>query len=138
MKRRQKGSALFIALVILVLITVIALNLANSGKVDLAAIGAYQNKKQTDEVALAAIEQELNEALPAVGAERNSTYTNTPLGVSVALKTRYRTITEPPLGGFTLGEGFSAFHYQVEATATGANNSSAEMEQGFYVLGPSS
>lgn len=140
-RQRQKGSALFMALMILVIVTVIGLSLASESRLDLTAIGAFQNKQQVLEVAAAAVERELTKPQPAFGGTRASTYTAADLGVdfdvSVALNSTHESITEPPEGGFTLGAGFSAFHYKVEATATGMGNASVTVEQGYYILGPS-
>lgn len=135
-RNRQQGTALFIALMILVIVTVIGLSLASSSKLDLTAVGAFQNKKQLQETAMAAVDVEMNQTPPELSVERAGSYADAALGVNVSLKSKHESITEPPLGGFTLGAGFSAFHYRVEATATGMSNAAVSIEQGYYVLGP--
>ena len=38
--------------------------------------------------------------------------------------------------GYSIGTSFTAYHFQVDATGTGPDNSLAQHTQGFYIVGP--
>jgi hypothetical protein len=49
-------------------------------------------------------------------------------------------VGETPLGtgmtGYSIGTSFTSYHFQVDATGTGPDNSLAQHTQSFYIVGP--
>src|SRR5690606_29787817 len=121
---------------ILLIVTVVGLSLASANRTDFLMAGSYQLRAQTAEFAQSAIERDLAAGTPPTSGARHETYTDDDLDVEADVVSSYAAITEPPEGGVTMGEGFSAFHYRVRAEATGPRDTRVTLQQGYYVLGP--
>lgn len=131
-KKRQKGSALLVALIVMLVVTVIGLSLASSNRIDLLAAGAYQTRAQTEEYALSVVARELAAAAPV--AARTTSYVDAGQSMSAQATTTPITITPPPGGGYSAG--FTAFHYDVSVNAQGPLATEVEVAQGYYMIGP--
>lgn len=131
-KKKQDGSALLVALIVMLVVTVIGLSLASSNRIDLMATGAFQTRAQTEEYAQSIIARELTAASPT--ATRTTTYADSTQNMTAEAVTTPITTTPPPGGGYSAG--FTAFHYDVSISAQGPLATEVEVAQGYYMIGP--
>lgn len=142
---QQRGAALVVGLVLLVVITVLAISGMNTATTELA----MARNNQYYENAFQAAETGLEEALAQgqFNTVANSTITKNISGNdSVSAQIVYETATIVPDRGFSLGigSGIAAYHFTVTATARSDRtpgtatdrDSGAIHTQSFYVIGP--
>ena len=142
---QQRGAALVVGLILLVVITVLAISGMNTATTELA----MARNNQYYENAFQAAETGLEEALAQgqFSTLVNATVTKDISGNdSVAAQIVYETATIVPDRGFSLGigGGIAAYHFTVTATARSDRtpgtatdrDSGAVHTQSFYVVGP--
>lgn len=146
---RQRGAALIVGLILLVVVTVLAISGMNTATTELA----IARNDQSFEYAFQAAETGLERALSRSYFETTSTpqalprYDITSSNYSVNTQIRFENTTIVPDKAFSLGSGMAAYHFVAEASAQstrvadGATNdrdASARHTQAFYVVGPGS
>ena len=142
---KQRGAALVVGLILLVVITVLAVSGMNTATTELA----MARNDQTYENTFQAAENGLEEALA-----QNTFDTNTPVTVtkditsneSVTATINYEDSTIVPDQAFSLGvgSGIAAYHFLATSTAESKRDSStttdrdstATHSQAFYIVGP--
>ena len=143
---RQRGAALVIGLLLLVIITVLAVSGMNTATTELAIARndqGYENAFQAAETGLEqAIAQGAFNTLAPVQLERTVAGTNDTVNTEVVCEDR----TFVPDRAFSLGvgSGISAYHFVATAQAESRRSeagptdrdSSATHTQAFYVVGP--
>lgn len=140
--RRERGAALIVGLVLLMVLTVLAISSMNTATTGLTQAGNYQfyeNAFQTAESGLDEVlggNQVLNTAAPFVIAEHPV------MGAETVQSTTTFVCSTPAFdpAGSSVG-AFSAFHFQAVATANpglppGDRRTGAVHNQEFFVLGP--
>jgi type IV pilus assembly protein PilX len=146
---RQRGAALVIGLILLVVITVLAVSGMNTATTELAMARNDQNSENAFQAAETGIEAVL--ALPDFDPDTPITVTQTMNGgrerVQAALQFVAETIPSDD-DAYSLGEdsGISAYHFRIDSTAEslrlpGSNtdrDASALHTQAFYIIGPES
>jgi hypothetical protein len=144
--RQQRGVALFVGLILLLVITVLAVAAMTMATADLRMAANRQFHENAFQAATRGVELAmLTPNLPTTGV--SVTVPATPVPASTTDTYAYTVTFDPdngitpvPAGGYSLGtgSGFSAFHFEAQATGTSARGSETVQEQGFYVVGPGS
>ncbi len=142
---RQRGAALVVGLVLLVVVTVLAISGMNTATTELAMARNDQNFENAFQAAETGIEQALSQG--SFNTLADVTINNTiNANDSVSTVIAFENSTMVPDRAFSLGvgSGISAYHFVVTATAqsvresgnTTDRDSSAVHSQAFYVVGP--
>ena len=143
-RRRERGAALAVGLILLLILTMLAIATLATTTLDLrmAANAMYTtNAFEATErgIDVAILTNVPNTTTPTV------TVGVTPAGTSGDTYTytvkfnSLNGVTAVPSGGFSLGTGvgFNAFHFDVTSTGTSASNAATTATQSYYVVGPS-
>lgn len=136
--KRQKGAALVVGLVLLMILTLLAISGMNTATTELTMAG----NNQYLESAFQAAESGVDEAL-----SRGAFLTTTPNVVPqhvingtdlVSSTTSYQCSTLVPDAAFSIGsgKGISAFHFQAVVNAESTRGATARHTQEFYIVGP--
>ncbi len=142
---RQRGAALVVGLVLLVVVTVLAISGMNTATTELAMARNDQNFENAFQAAETGIEQALSQGSFNTLADVtiNSTI-NANDSVSTVIAFENSTMVPDRAFSLGVGSGISAYHFVVTATAqsvresgnTTDRDSSAVHSQAFYVVGP--
>jgi type IV pilus assembly protein PilX len=140
----QRGAALVVGLVLLVVLTLLAISGMNTATVELQMAGNMQYSQNAFQAAETGLELTIDTTIPNTAAAQ----TTPPTLISGSTTDRYETVTRfevpngitpVPTGGFSMGAGtgFSAYHFDVTSTGTSSRNARAVNTQSFYIVGPS-
>ena len=144
--KRQRGAALVVGLVLLVVITVLAISGMNTATTELAMARNDQNYENAFQAAETGLENALSQG-------RFNTFANTTLVQNINVHDDVSSVivfedsTMVPDRAFSLGagSGIAAYHFNATATArsmrdtgggTTDRDASAIHSQAFYVVGP--
>lgn len=142
-RRQQRGAALVIGLILLLVMTVLAVASMSSATMGLqmtvnaqSANGAFQAAEQAISATMETYLPDTTVAeidLPDIDVATS--------GARVATQVRFDAVngcTEVPDGGFSLGEGvaFKAYHFDVTSRAEAGRGGSVEAAQSYYVVAP--
>jgi len=144
-RRSQRGVALFIGLILLVVITVLAVAAMTMATSDLRMAANRQFHENAFQAASRGVQLGMiTPNLPTTGITVTVASTAVPGNATDTYQYTVsfdpdNGITGVPAGGYSLGtsSGFSAFHFEVQATGKSARGSEVLQEQGFYIIGPS-
>ena len=146
---RERGTALVIGLLLLLVLTVFAISGMSTATMELVMAGNSQFEARAFEAAESVLDAELRRPdlipppapalLPDVAANIDRDFLDqggNPIATATA-RTRYLESTD--LAGWQLGgpTSFDAHHFEAAATATAGRGASASHLQGFFVIGPS-
>jgi type IV pilus assembly protein PilX len=135
---RQRGAALVVGLVMLVVLTLLAVSTMNTSTLQVTMAG----NTQFSENAFQAAETGIDLALAQRNFNTTTPSTIVPTAVgngTTEAVTTFEATTPVPDGGFSIGVGtggYQAFHFDTTATGTAARDASSEHTQSFYVVGP--
>ncbi|MFK8015414.1 MAG: PilX N-terminal domain-containing pilus assembly protein [Gammaproteobacteria bacterium] len=132
--RRERGAALIIGLLLLLVLTVFAVSGMSRATLELALAGNTQFSENAFQAAESAIEAELVAGPSPQNAARVTDYSfgdGTNANSTVDFDA---TRLAPP--GFSITE-YVSDHYVINSTGTSGKNASTTNEQGFYVVVPS-
>lgn len=146
LQQNQRGAALIVGLVLLVVVTVLAVSGMNTATTELAMARNDQNYENAFQAAETGLEQAISQGrfnpLIAVNLAQN---VNANDAVNSVIQFQESTLV--PDEAFSIGTGVSAHHFTVTATATSQRegvggaatdrDASAIHTQSFYVVGPS-
>ena len=138
--RRQRGAALVIGLLLLLVLTILAISGMNSASVEFLMAGNDQFRQNAFQASETGIEQSLvigtfNPAIPAAEILNNV--------VPGAPTDSYQSTITMQLGGCTLpiygssAGTATAYQYDISSVGTATRNSTATHNQGVQVLAPS-
>jgi type IV pilus assembly protein PilX len=146
-RNRQRGAALVVGLLLLVVITVLAISGMNTAATELAMARndqAYENAFQAAETGLA---NALSQGIFNTNANA-SLQTNVNTNTSINTSIEFEDSTMVPDAAFSLGvgSGIAAYHFLATSQAefqrnpgnTTDRDSAATHTQAFYVVGPDS
>lgn len=134
---RQSGAALFVALVLLIVITILAVSTMGTSRLELQMVGNTQFGVNAFQAAQSAIELRISEnAFTTAGAPVTRAHEFDDIAADATSTMGYLKSTDVPVGGFSFGAGFQAFHFQIDVEAEAARNAVSEQTQGFYIVGP--
>lgn len=143
--QEQRGAALVVGLVLLVVITVLAISGMNTATTELAMARNDQNYENAFQAAETGLENALSQGAFNTAANTNIV-TNINLNDTVTSVIVFEDSTLVPDRAFSLGvgSGIAAYHFNAVATAeskrdaggTTDRDASAVHTQAFYVVGP--
>lgn len=130
--KRQKGAALIVGLVLLLVLTVLGVSGINMASLELQMAG----NTQAAEYAFQAAETALDVAL---SGEVPFTYTDEPVGdgtYTFDAEIICAATTPVPEGIYSEGGGARAIHFDATATGAGPRNAVSVHSQSVYIIGP--
>ena len=131
---RQRGAALVIGLVLLLVMTLLGVTGITASTMDLAMAGNSQNAQNSFQAAESTIEVELRLGASGTGAPRVNENYDFGGGTHARAETAFQATRLPP-PGYSLTE-FQADHYVITSTGSAARSASSTHLQGFYVVVP--
>ena len=141
---RQKGAALVIGLILLMVLTLLAISGMNTATLELQMAGNAQYSENAFQASETGIETALREAkvlgvnTANVDPEKTVAMPNSTIDKYKILTTHTpeNGVTKVPSGGYSMGvgKGFSAYHFDVTSTGTSSRSSTETHVQGFYVV----
>ena len=139
---RQDGAALIIGLVLLVILTLLAVAGMNTATLELQMAGNEQYQQRAFEAAETAIEQAIetgsyNTNVPDISGTTTVPGTNDTWEFVMSFDPDTGE-TPVPGGGYSLGSGFTAYHFNITAVGRSERGARAEHVQSVYIIGPSS
>lgn len=134
--RRQRGAALVVGLVLLLVMTLLGVTGISGNTLDLVMAGNTQHSQDAFEAAESAIQAEvLRGPLDDIEVPRVTEDYQFAPGVSADATTTYSSTQLPP-PGYSLSE-YRSDHYQVDSLGESARGARSNHLQGFYVVVPS-
>ncbi len=136
---RERGAALFVGLVLLLVMTVFGVSGMSTATLELAMAGNVQAQQDAFQAAETGIDIAISggdfTTLAAV------TLPSITVGdAEVIVETTFQQSTGVPDSAFSLGIGISstvqAYHFDVVAVASGPRGATSTHRQSFYVVGP--
>ena len=145
MKTSQRGAALVVGLVLLVVVTVLAISGVNTATTELAMARNDQNYEYAFQAAETGLEQAVAQVqFNTTQAATVSQRINDNDTVTAVIRFEGSTIVPDRAFSLGIGGGISAHHFSARANAqsrrsateTSDRDTTAEHSQGFYVVGP--
>ena len=145
--RRQKGAALVVGLILLMVLTLLAVTGMNTATLELQMAGNAQYSENAFQASEMGIEQALRDAkVKGVNTSNVDPEKTVDMPGSTIDKYKILTthtwengVTAVPAGGFSIGfgKGYSAYHFDVSSTGTSSRSATETHVQGFYVVAQS-
>jgi type IV pilus assembly protein PilX len=147
--RRQRGAALVVGLVLLMILTLLAISGMNTSTLELQMAGNFQFSQNAFQAAEIGLQRAMAGGKYATNAEITTpatlitgSATDTPdtyeSKISFDCAKNGETVPPPRPGGpaFSIGEnmGFSAYHFEVESTGRSQRGARAVNVQDFYLV----
>jgi Tfp pilus assembly protein PilX len=142
---RQRGAALVIGLLLLLVLTILAISGMTTATLELQMAGNTQYKERAFQAAETGIEQAIDQATfdtanalvlanqkvdSTGGSNNDDTY-------DVRMEFDRNTgTTIVPGGGYSMGTGFQAYHFNIESTGRSERGAEATHTQSVYIIGP--
>jgi Tfp pilus assembly protein PilX len=142
---RQRGAALVIGLLLLLVLTILAISGMTTATLELQMAGNTQYKERAFQAAETGIEQAIDQATfdtanalvlanqkvdSTGGSNNDDTY-------DVRMEFDKNTgTTIVPGGGYSMGTGFQAYHFNIESTGRSERGAEATHTQSVYIIGP--
>ncbi len=140
MRRTQQGAALVVGLILLLVLTILAVSGVFTSTMELRMVRNTQSQERAFQAAEAAVEDALANPVLSTSApftQPTIAVTGSPYdSYSYQLQYVGQTALGTGMTGFSIGTSFQSYHFQVDATGTGPDNSLAQHTQSFYVVGP--
>jgi type IV pilus assembly protein PilX len=133
---KQRGAALVVGLLLLVVLTLLAVSGMNMASTELVMAGNEQYRSNAFHAAETGIEQALSvlSTVPQTGAATVVAATEVPGSDVDEYTTSSRYIGDDlNVPGFSAGK-FVGLHYEITSTGTSARNANAQHMQGAYVI----
>jgi type IV pilus assembly protein PilX len=138
--KRQRGAALVVGLVLLVVLTILAVSGVFTATMELRMARNTQSQERAFQAAEVAVEDALGNPVLSTSAPFTQPTIAVPDGDGDQYAYQLQFVGQTPLGsgmtGFSIGSAFEAYHFQVDATGTGPDNATSQHTQSFYVIGP--
>ena len=131
--RQQRGAALIIGLLLLLVMTVFAVSGMTGATLEMTLAGNTQFAENAFQAAESAIEAEVLLGPSSPAAPRQNNFQFGPGTGAATTVTFDATRLAPP--GYSLTE-YQADHFIIDAAGTAGRNAAANNEQGFYVVVP--
>ena len=138
--RRQRGAALVIGLILLLVLTVLAVSGVFTSTMELRMVRNSQSQERSFQAAEVAIEDALANPVLSTSAVFNQATIAVPNVPGDTYSYRLSYVGNAPLGtgmtGYSIGTSFTTYHFQVDATGNGPDSAVSNHTQSFYVVGP--
>jgi type IV pilus assembly protein PilX len=137
--RQQRGAALVVGLILLMVLTLLAISGMNTASLELQMAGNAQYGQNAFQAAETGIERTMSSGV-------YNTNSDTPLDSTTdKFKTvmhynKFNGTTDVPDGGYSMGvgTGFKAYHFDVTSTGESARGARSTHIQSFYIKGQTS
>jgi type IV pilus assembly protein PilX len=137
---RQQGAALVIGLILLLVLTILAVSGVITSTLELRMVGNTQLQERAFQAAEVAIEDALANSPLSTSVPVIQAITPNPDSPDDEYAFALNFVGAAPLGsgltGYSIGTGFTTYHFQVDATGTAPGNALAQHVQSFYIVGP--
>ena len=140
-RRRQRGAALVVGLILLAVITLLAVTRINSASLELTMAGNTQYRERAFQAAETGIEQTLVTGKFVVPKPGQEEHNDVPIAASGAEK--FSTTVTADLDGTALPatwgnswNSFSTYHFTIQSTGKSLRNAQAVHTQGVARLSP--
>jgi type IV pilus assembly protein PilX len=143
--RRQDGAALVIGLLLLLVLTILAISGMTTATLELQMAGNTQYKERAFQAAETGIEQAIDQATFDTSQAfartdqpvdtTNGTNNNDTYDFNMEFDKQTGT-TIVPGGGYSMGTGFQAYHFNIESTGRSERGAEATHTQSIYIIGP--
>lgn len=136
-RARERGAALVVGLVLLMVITVLAISGMSTATVELQMAGNFQFAQRAFQAAEVGIERAVHTtSLTTASAAANPTGL-VPGTTTDSFDARMEYMGSMPITkpGYSLGQ-FEGFHYDVTSTGTSGRGARTVNVQSFYIVGP--
>src|SRR5262245_40260750 len=130
----QRGAALVVGLVLLLIITLLAISVMNTSVTELTAAGNEQFQENAFQAAETGIERSVAVGNFNPNAAVNDPVTTLPNGDTFQIQTLPRGSSPPP-PGYSLGQ-FNAEHFEIQSTGSSTRNATANHTQGLFLVVP--
>jgi type IV pilus assembly protein PilX len=142
--KRQRGAALVVGLVLLMVLTVLGVSGMNTATLELTMASNAQFNQDAFQSAETGIDLVIaRRAFNTIPGDPGNLIAPTPLGdgsYSTQAITTFEQNTPVPDMGFSMGVGTSgavqAYHFDIVSVGTGPRNARSTHNQSFYVVGP--
>lgn len=137
-KTRQRGAALVVGLILLLVLTLLAISGMNTATLELQMAGNAQYGQNAFQAAETGIERTMYS-----GSYNASPGSEIPVDAptdhfkAVMRYNEKNGATDIPEGGYSMGvsTGFKAYHFEITSTGTSARGATATHVQSFYIKG---
>ncbi len=144
MPKRQRGAALIVGLVLLMVLTVLGISGMNTASLELTMAGNAQFGQDAFQAAETGIDLVLaRRTFSTTPGAAGNIIAPTPLGdgtYTTQAVTTFTDTTDVPDVAFSGGVGgggtVQAFHFDIQSVGIGPRNARATHNQSFYVVGP--
>ena len=133
--RSQRGAALVIGLILLLVLTILAVSGVMSSTLELRMVGNQQQQERAFQAAELAIEEALADATLSETPQTQAITTVPDSTDEYEYEIRKAAQTGAP-PGFSLDAGFASHHFVVSATGYSSAGAESTHTQGFFVVGP--
>ena len=140
---KQRGAALIVGLLLLLVVTLLAVSGMNTASLELVMAGNTQYQQNAFRVAEEGIERTLKMNDTNIFNPSKAVYPATPASVDVKGFGTYSYQVVAALGGAAQPaiwtnsvDAFSTYHFEVPSTGTSSRNARVEQTQGVAVLAP--
>ena len=133
---RQRGAALAVGLILLVVLTLLAVSGMNTASTELVMAGNEQYRQSAFHAAETGVEQALSvlATVPQTGAPVAVAATAVPGSAHAEYATSSRYVGDDlNVPGYSAGK-FVGLHYEIASTGTSVRNANARHVQGAYVI----
>ncbi len=138
-RSEQRGAALVVGLILLMVLTVLGISSMNTATLELAMAGNTQHHQEAFQAAETGIDisisqRNFNTLLPAIVP-----VTALDAGIDTQAVSTFIETAPVPNDAFSIGVGTSAvqaFHFDVVAVGRGPKNAASTHNQSFYIVGP--
>jgi Tfp pilus assembly protein PilX len=140
-RARQPGAALVVGLLLLLVLTVLAISGMTMATLDLQMAGNHQFEERAFQAAEAGIERAISAGVFKTNAPTVQAAVAVAAGSEDTLEytitfAEDHGVTPVPRGGYSLGTGFEAYHFEIASTGSSRRGAESVHEQGFYIVGP--
>lgn len=143
MLRRDRGAALVVGLILLLILTVLAISGMTTASLELQMAGNAQYQERAFQAADTGIERAIAQqvystaaATPVTSTSADATASDGDTFEAVVQFDNVGGVTSVPGGGYSLGTGLQAYHFVVTSRGESARGATSEHVQSFYVIGP--
>ena len=142
--RRQRGAALVVGMMLLMVLTLLAISGMNTATMELQMAGNAQYSENAFQASETGLETALREA-KVNGVNTMNLAPEKTLAMPASTIDKYKIltrhtpengVTKVPGGGYSMGvgKGFNAYHFDITSTGTSSRSATETHVQGFYVV----
>ncbi len=139
---RQQGAALVIGLILLLVLTVLAVSGVVTSTLELRMVSNQQQQERSFQAADTGVERAMSSA--SFSTTGVVTLGRTPVDPAATdsdeFEYRLQFDSESSMPtvptGYSLGSGFQAYHFVVDASGYSTGGAESDHTQGFYIVGP--